>query len=240
MRNLLLLGVMFCSSGSGAVLIQKVLAASAAGTSFTVSFSNLPTAGNTVFVGVSTARGTSITHTGCSDNQGNTFTADVTRASPSGPVRASIYRLTNIGATAGTYTATCTLSASAIGTLTMAEYSGLLNVSPLDQIGSNGHNSLATIECGTSDPLTASELDIVVTADNYTGVSSFTPAGSIETIELSQTDGTNFTRALLGDAVPSSGTWIPTFTVNTAVASACVQAFYKLAVPAAARRRVLK
>lgn len=164
-----------------------------------VSFPNLPNAGDTIVLFVWSKDTISIPtypYGSAIDNQGNTYIPAVQAGNVGvSHLGAAIYYLTNIPPSTGTFTITVTPTGSspqAYITMGAIEYSGIQNINPLDQTTSNNLTNTTTPNTGTAPQTTQSyELVVALTSVTATG-ETFSPAPGFipEITELSPTINT--------------------------------------------------
>src|SRR3989441_1233643 len=136
------------------------------------------TTGNTLLVAIETNNDVAVSS--ITDSQGNSYVKDAGFAAA--PNRLSIWRASNI--TGGTApVVTLHFAAKETATAVVAEYSGLLNVAPLDQVASNNQfNTTSYTTTNTQVTNNARELIFGVHMNRSTATGTWTPGVSTTTV----------------------------------------------------------
>lgn len=199
-------------------LVQKK---KAHGTS--ISFDTLPTVGNKIIVGVAiwnTAIGTG----DITDNQGNTYTRDVTRSPGASKANVALFSAP-VGTSAGTFT--ISWGGASAPTLFIFEYSGIAASSAFDQ--SNTHDDTTTaVSAGAVTTTTDGELYIALTSnDNGTddGIKFDASGGPGKQIE--DLNGSSSQNGCVSAMVANQGTYTPAWTLDGTQNSFSCVATYK-------------
>ena len=198
--------------------------------SVAASFASLPAAGNFIAVrawGWHSGGTFDLTATGCTDNQGNTYTRAVWLAKPNAGV--AIYYAANIGTPSGTFTITVS-PADASGNIIIieaSEYSGVATITPLDVTASSSGNSGEPHSGTTAAAAKNDQLLVAVAESNNSHPQTWTtPTDWTE--RVLETDNSTYQGGQgIERIISAAGTRAAQFDVSgaTAIWAACIAAF---------------
>jgi hypothetical protein len=221
MKTLKLLIAFACAVGLHAqTLVQTATPTPGTGTvlSQTISFSTLPTVGNTVVV--ATIISNDAANLTAADNQSNSYS--LVKAAPPGSVgiQVSIF-CTSVLTSSGTFTVTATnAGSSAFITMFASEYSGA-SCNPDQSTGISGQAN-SPYACGTMTTRNAKDVLVSVIDWDGSGTQTFSISGGF-TIEGQVNNGTSSQAGAYADQIVSStGSFNPAWTVSANGTTSCV------------------
>ena len=189
-------------------------------TSLSVSFSSLPTIGNSIVV-IWTLQ-TSVALTGVADNQSdNSYSSVVVETSTANKVDSEIWWLPAVVGSSGTFTVTGTIGSSHQIAMTILEVSGL---TAIDKTGTQGASNNTTTLTVTASGVNANANDLVICnlASGYTTTASGvnTPATGYTSLNTYDGSYANFNGVvqssykIVNAVETSSATWTATTAFN--------------------------
>jgi hypothetical protein len=192
MKRLLAFVFLLFALHAQAITVVQSASATTSGTnetSLAVSFSTLPTVGNSVIVIWNLQ--TSVALTGVADNQsGNTYSSVAVETSSANNVDSEIWWLPSISGSTGTFTVTGTIGSAHQISITIVEVSGLTAV---DKTGLQGASNNGTTLTVTASGANTDANDLVITdlSSGYTTTSSGITAPTTGYTSINTLIGTN-------------------------------------------------
>lgn len=190
-------------------------------TNSSITFNSTPTSGNLVVVNVTKSTSVAFVDGDVTDNKGNTYTLVRNQNSSSDGDQGAIFYAKNI-----TSSATFTITYPGGGTISIAEYSGVDTVSPLNQQNSSSGSS-NTPDSGNVTVANNGELFVGLAWSLNNGDSWAANNGF--TIRQSEIDNNTYERHAFADKIGDAQTTSANFTVGSSALWLCLIATFKAA-----------